>query len=313
MTTEQETGVVHVPEGEMLPDAGQLSARALARRTTLSDGIACAKDLVSIIDHTQAAGNPMVTVIKGKRHLRVEGWQFICEWHGMTLTVEGDPEWIEPEGDWPGGYRAYAVILDQGAIVSRAMGLCGLDAFVCDGKDGGDKHQAAQSMAQTRALSKVCRNKYGFIVSLGGMETVPAEDEEPGEAPAPKRKNTGARGRKPSKPANGGAVLTRDEILQELKARNLKNLADLDAFMPDGFKSQDFKTKGSKANQQGLERAMFVKALADYDDAQAAVEEARKQDEAEAPQEPLEGEVVDPPEKPASEKTHEELEKELFG
>jgi hypothetical protein len=71
------------------------------------------------------------------------------------------------------GVRAEAVLRrdNDGAILSRAFGFVGYN------EDHAEKY-AVEGKAQTRAVSRVCRHKFAFVVTLidADLQTTPAEE-----------------------------------------------------------------------------------------------------------------------------------------
>jgi hypothetical protein len=98
--------------------------------------------------------------IKGRRYIRVEGWQAFATAHGCVAGAR-DVERLE------GGYRAIVELrrISDGTLLGTAEGFVGEDEVVWfGGKDNGGKtwprrHDSAiRAMAQTRAISRVCRS-----------------------------------------------------------------------------------------------------------------------------------------------------------
>jgi len=109
------------------------------------------------------------TPIQGKRYVRVEGWQSIATAHGCVVSIRS-VEKID------GGTRAIADLkrMSDGVILSTAEG------FVGDDESPWNKRQtyAIRAMAQTRAMSRVCRGAFAHVVLLmnAGLSTTPAEE-----------------------------------------------------------------------------------------------------------------------------------------
>jgi len=123
--------------------------------------------------------------ISNKEHVLVEGWTTL----GALVGVTPVPVWTRPlEGDAPGhkafGYeaRVEARTLD-GRVVGAAESMCTRDENRWRNADD----YAIRSMAQTRATSKALRGPLGFIVTLAGFESTPAEEMPAAPAPAPTR------------------------------------------------------------------------------------------------------------------------------
>ncbi len=107
--------------------------------------------------------------IKGKRYVRVEGWQAIAVAHGCTASAR-DVEAIE------GGIRAVGEIrrMDTGAVITTAEGFVGDDEPTWASRP----MYARRAMAQTRAISRVCRSAFAHVVVMidKDLQTTPAEE-----------------------------------------------------------------------------------------------------------------------------------------
>jgi hypothetical protein len=110
--------------------------------------------------------------IEGKKYVRVEGWQSIAAAWGCTPEIISITHTTEPVQ----GVRAEAVLRrdSDGQILSRAFGFVGKD----EQRKASDPNYSNEAMAQTRAVSRVCRHKFAFVVVLmdAGLETTPAEE-----------------------------------------------------------------------------------------------------------------------------------------
>jgi hypothetical protein len=110
----------------------------------------------------------LYTDIKGKKHVRVEGWT-LC---GTMLGVFPVCVWTRPV---EGGFEARVEAkLRDGSIVGGAEAQCTRSESTWANRDD----FALRSMAQTRATSKALRLPLGFIVAMGGYSATPAEEME---------------------------------------------------------------------------------------------------------------------------------------
>lgn len=102
--------------------------------------------------------------IKGKRHVRVEGWTLL----GSMLGVYPIIEWTRP---LPHGWEARCVAYTRdGAIIGAAEAQClDTEGRPWNTADG----YAIRSMAQTRAVSKALRHPLGFVITLAGYDATP--------------------------------------------------------------------------------------------------------------------------------------------
>ena len=118
--------------------------------------------------------------IKGRKHVRIEGWQALGAPLGIFARVESSAR-METEERW--GYQAHAVAHRMGEILSAADAECWSDEANWQGRDDFQ----VRSMAQTRACAKALRLALGFVMAMAGYEATPAEEMEPDEAPARSR------------------------------------------------------------------------------------------------------------------------------
>lgn len=138
----------------------------------------------------------LFTDIRGRRHVRVEGWTLL----GSMLGVFPVVCWSRPvEGGWEARVEART---RDGAIVGAAEAECLRAESTWRDRDD----YALRSMAQTRATSKALRLPLGFVIQLAGFETTPAEEMPADDTPtgppcphcgAPVLFNEEPRGRKP--------------------------------------------------------------------------------------------------------------------
>jgi hypothetical protein len=135
---------------------GDEKPQALIRRAT---------DVAAVC---RAAVISQVKDIKGKKYVKVEGWCTIAAAYGCAPSIR---EVVEEER----GIRAVAELKRaDGTVVATAEGFCGLDEPEWSTR----AMYARRGMAQTRAISRVCRTAFAFVVTLmdAGLETTPAEE-----------------------------------------------------------------------------------------------------------------------------------------
>lgn len=112
--------------------------------------------------------------ISGRAHVRVEGWQTVGTMLGIVpVIVETSPVAGEAHGKGEHGWDAIceARTLD-GRVVGRAEARCSRAEGTWRNRDD----YALKSMAQTRAMSKALKSVLGFVVTLAGYESTPAEE-----------------------------------------------------------------------------------------------------------------------------------------
>lgn len=135
-------------------DPGEHIRRATAVADELKDVIAKRK---------------LFNTIRGKAHVRVEGWQLLGSMLGVTAVCVGTEE-VE------NGYKATveARRVFDGQVIGRADALCTRTERSGPWKSADD--YALISMAQTRATSKALKGPLGFVITLAGYEATPAEE-----------------------------------------------------------------------------------------------------------------------------------------
>lgn len=107
--------------------------------------------------------------IQGRKYVKYEGWMAIATAHGCIASSR-DVRKVE------GGWVAIGEIrrMSDGVLLAQAEGFVGLD----EKKWGNCPEYASRAMAQTRAISRVCRAAFAHVVVLidGGLSTTPAEE-----------------------------------------------------------------------------------------------------------------------------------------
>lgn len=116
------------------------------------------------------ANKPHPVIINGEQYLEAEDWATVARFYGITAGIEHEPEFIELGG--VSGFKATAVALRNGQIISRATSFCMKDE---ERWSAAPTYQVA-SMAQTRACAKVLRNCLSWVVVLAGYKATPAEE-----------------------------------------------------------------------------------------------------------------------------------------
>jgi hypothetical protein len=127
--------------------------------------------------------------IQGKKYIRVEGWEAIATCYGCVAGAR-DVEKVT------GGMRAIGELrrIQDGVLIATAEGFVGEDETTWYGgeKELWDKVErqtvkkqmpkrsdyAIRAMAQTRAISRVCRSAFAHVVVLidSNLSTTPAEE-----------------------------------------------------------------------------------------------------------------------------------------
>lgn len=159
-----------------------------------------AKALMAVVAQTKPIE------LNGKKYLTFEHWQTIGQFFNHTVGTE----WTKPimENDKFVGYEAKSVLYADGKVVGGAEAACMVDERNWAGKP---KFQL-RSMAQTRAMAKALRSRFGFIPVLVGYEATPSEEMDGAINPTPVTLETKVR--KPYAPA-------KDRREQEMKEEEL--------------------------------------------------------------------------------------------
>jgi hypothetical protein len=130
--------------------------------------------------------------IQGRRYVKVEGWTSIAVANGCIASIRSVDK-------VPGGIRAIAELrrISDGIVLSEADGFVGEDEPTWYGgvvkrvKSNREYEHvlprradyAIRAMAQTRAISRVCRTAFSHVVVMmeAGLSTVPYEEVGGGE------------------------------------------------------------------------------------------------------------------------------------
>lgn len=146
-------------------DAKPLSTMETAPAAVLAEAQKAAAALHDVIKR-----KPRPVTIGGETYLEFEDWATVGRFYGITAGLEHEPEYVEVGG--AKGFKATAVALRHGEIISRATAYC------LDDEDRWAKAPIYQvaSMAQTRACAKVLRTVLSWVAVLAGYKPTPAEE-----------------------------------------------------------------------------------------------------------------------------------------
>lgn len=123
--------------------------------------------------HSVIEDKKLYSIIKGRKHVQVEGWTLL----GSLLGVTPVTTWTRRvEKGWEA--RVEARTLD-----GRVIGAAEAECLTTEKRWKDAEDYAVRSMAQTRATSKALRSVLAFVVTLAGYEATPAEEMD-GVAPA---------------------------------------------------------------------------------------------------------------------------------
>lgn len=126
-----------------------------------------------------------VVQIQDKSYLKVEGWESIAAAdHCTPEIVKVECVSVMKGGIEVQGVRAEAVLKrdSDGYIISRGFGFVGEDEYL---DPDSVNYYAMEAKAQTRAVSRVCRHKYAFVLLLidKNILTTPADEVPPSGFP----------------------------------------------------------------------------------------------------------------------------------
>ena len=193
--------VLPVPAGSpvdtgiaLQPNVAMGTVRALTPTDLVESAAKVATVLARIIEEKELYKAIPKPGGKPSKHVFVEGWTTCAALMGCMprekATVEQD------DGSFVS--QVELVRMSDGAVLSQASASCG------DSTDGEGSYSWARrkkfqkrSMAQTRAVSKVCRLAFSWIMVLAGYEATPAEEmdrETPGRDAKPERREAAERG-----------------------------------------------------------------------------------------------------------------------
>jgi len=145
--------IIHVGTG--LPDAASVVHHA-GEVATLLTGILRKENLIANIS--------------GKDHVMVEGWTLLASMMNHSVGTTGT---IATTIEGNAGFWSHAEVYDpNGNVVGSADGVCTRGEKSWAKRDD----YALSGMAQTRAISRALRQRFGFVIKLAGYETTPAEE-----------------------------------------------------------------------------------------------------------------------------------------
>lgn len=117
----------------------------------------------------------------GEQYLEFEDWQTIAQFYNHTVGIEWTKP-IEANGKLL-GFEAKAILYHNGQIVGGAEAACMNDEPNWSGRFNKKTNKVEpvpmfqlRSMAQTRAMAKALRSRFGFVAVLAGFKPTPAEE-----------------------------------------------------------------------------------------------------------------------------------------
>lgn len=162
---------------------GALATMDYAPQAVLAEAQKAAAALKDVI-----ARKPKPVVMNGEQYLEFEDWQTVGRFYGVTAGLEGEPVFVDLGGVT--GFKATAVALRDGQVISRATAYCMRDEEKWgarpkyEWRDGKREQVGSEpvptyqlaSMAQTRACAKALRNVLSWVAVLAGYKPTPAEE-----------------------------------------------------------------------------------------------------------------------------------------
>jgi hypothetical protein len=162
------------PVGELTRPApvslGTLEARSGAQ--LVAGAAELAGTLRDVIERQQ-----LYVTLSGRKFVRCEGWTTLSTMLGVTPHLV---ELREEDGIFIA--RVELRRLNDGMVIGSAEAECGSpDEVDKNGKPtwASRPRYARRAMAQTRAVSRVCRQCFSWVMTLAGFEATPAEEYEP--------------------------------------------------------------------------------------------------------------------------------------
>ena len=108
----------------------------------------------------------LIAKIRQNEHVLVEGWTLL----GSMLGVFPVLVWTRPLDD---GWEAR---VEARTLDGRVVGAAESECLRSESKWAKAEDYAIRSMAATRATSKALRQPLGFVMTMAGFETTPAEE-----------------------------------------------------------------------------------------------------------------------------------------
>jgi len=180
-------------------------------------GMTLMGDPKAMIAQAKKAADALMAVVKqkgwaikigGQEHVKVEAWETVAHFYGVTARIT-ETEAYTDELTGAAGFKAHAdaLLVGNGQVISSATAIClnnednwsvrpKYEKVNGERRKTGDEPVPSfqlQSMAQTRAISKVLRGVFAFVVALAGYSTTPAEEitgsEQHNGEPQPEQSN----------------------------------------------------------------------------------------------------------------------------
>ena len=149
-------------------------------------GIAWSRALLKVMEDQKLYAD-----VSGKKYPEVEAWQMLLAFSGLSPITKRVSPLYGDDGIVYAYEAEVELITNSGQVVGGGVASCGMDSFSTRGRSGYDKDRAAQSTAQTWAVSKAARNKFSFVMKMAGYEATPADEMRGASGPTPTAQSRG--------------------------------------------------------------------------------------------------------------------------
>lgn len=130
-----------------------------------------AAEIASVLGNLITKRN-LYTVIRNQKYVHVEGWGLMMAMLKVYPTILKCVRLNRDDKDEI-IYEVEAALINQnGKEICRALSICSNK----EDRRGNQAEYVIMSMAETRAVGKVCRLAFGWIMKLAGYEATPAEE-----------------------------------------------------------------------------------------------------------------------------------------
>lgn len=179
-------------EPEHQPENAEVVSAEIVPHSAPPPALFKTSDPVEVIEKATAVADALkgvlakqglTSTISGRTFVRVEGWSTLASMLGVNAVCTRTEKLLNPDdGEASDGFLATVEArMADGRVIGSADAICTRKEKTWKSRDD----YALLSMAQTRATSKALRIPLGFIVTLAGYETTPAEEMPPDTPVAP--------------------------------------------------------------------------------------------------------------------------------
>jgi len=146
----------------------EIRETALSPRKFIEEAKEKASVLAEIIEKQK-----VYNLIKDRKYVRCEGWTTLARMMGYIPTIKKVEAIYDKDGNIEKAIATAALVdIKTGIEIAQAESICSIKE-----KNWKDRDEyAVRSMAQTRAVSKVCRIALSWVMVLAGFEPTPAEE-----------------------------------------------------------------------------------------------------------------------------------------